>query len=120
MTWTFCTSGAAIVKAGANANSTIVASGAVLADWSDEAESIICDIARDDLVTDFASLTANGKQILQNMSSALVAQKIIMYDMSGYTSRTESVTMLNILENDITRGIRLIKEGKAKRYLGAT
>ena len=120
MAWTLCTSGAAIIKGGANVNSTIKASGSTLASWSDESEAIIANTARSDVVTNYASLTANGKQILGNLASSLVAQKMIHYDMSGFTSRAEAQTMLDILENDIRRGLKLIEDDKQKTYLGIT
>lgn len=119
MAWTLCTSGSAIRKAGANANSTIVASGSALSDWSDEAEAYVCDITRVDVVTNFGSLTSNGKQILQTLCSSLIAQRIIGYDMSGYFSR-QAETMLDILENEIDRCERLVKDEKVKTYLEAT
>jgi len=120
MAWTFCTSGAAIAKAGANANSTIIANGDTLADWSNEAENIICDIARVDLVDKYDSLTANGKNILSMLASNMIAQFIIHYDMSGYTTKREAETMLDILENQIRRNISFIENDRIKTYLSAT
>jgi hypothetical protein len=119
MSWTFCTSGAAISKAGSRANSTIVASGATLATWSDEAENVICDVARANLINSYSSLTTNGKSILGNIASSLIAQKIISYDISSYGSSRTAETILDILENEIKRGLTLIEEDKIKKYLGA-
>jgi len=119
MAWTFCTSGAAVVKAGLNVNSTIVASGATLANWSNEAESVICDIARVDLITAFSSLTANGKEILQQLSSDMIAQKIIGYEPEAIGT-TGATLRLNILENNIRRNINLIENDRIKTYLTAT
>ena len=61
MSWTLCTSGAAIRKAGSGADVFIIASGAALADWSNEAEAMASSIARSDVVSNFGSLTANVK-----------------------------------------------------------
>lgn len=119
MSWTFCTSGSAILKAGANRNTAIAASGSTLANWSDEAESVICDMARVDMITNYSSLTSSGKQILSELSSSMIAQKIISYDMSGYT-KSEATLMMNVLENNIVKSAALIKEDKVKTYLAAT
>lgn len=119
MAWTLCTSGAAIVKAGANANTTIIASGAALLNWSNEAESYICDVARYDVVTNLTSLTTQGKEILQLLASSLIAQQIIGYDMSGYFSR-QAETMLDILQSRIDKVEKLIGEDKIKTYLEIT
>lgn len=119
MAWTLCTSGSAIVKAGVNANSTIVASGSVLSNWSDEAEAYVCDLTRFDVVTNFSSLTSNGKQILQTLCSSMIAQRILAYDPSGYFSR-QAETILDVLENEIDRCSVLVKDDKIKTYLQAT
>ena len=119
MAWTLCTSGAAITKAGVNANATIVASGAALSNWSDEAESIVCDIARSDVVTNFASLTTNGKQVFQDYCSSHIAQKIAIYDPLGYSSEELNI-ILNVLENNISNAEKLIRDDKNKTYMGVT
>lgn len=117
MSWTLCTSGAAIVKAGANVNSTIIASGAVLADWSNEAENLAASIARSDVIGNFAGLTTNGKQVLQEFCSSYIAQKIIGYEPEAI-GNSNSTLRLNILENNINSAKSLIKDDKNKTYLG--
>lgn len=119
MSWTLCTSGAAISKAGANVNAVIVASGSTLGNWSDEAENLACSIARSDVVTNFASLTTNGKQILQQFCASTIAQQIIGYEPEAIGSATATLR-LNILENNINSAKSLIKDDKNKTYLGIT
>jgi len=117
MSWTLCTSGAAIAKAGANVNADVIASGATLGNWSDEAEAFACTIARSDVITNFASLTANGKQILQDLTSSHIAQKIIAYEPEAIGIQT-STLRLNILENNIANAKAELKEDRNKTYLG--
>lgn len=119
MTWTLCTSGAAIDKAGANTNSTIIASGAALANWSDEAESLASAIARFDVVTNFASLEAEGKQILQEFCASHIAQKIVGYEPEA-VGLASATLRINILENNINTAKTLIKEDLNKTYLKIT
>ena len=119
MVWTLCTSGAALDKAGANVNSTISASGLALSNWSSEAESLACAIARYDVVTNFGDLTANGKQIFQDLCSSHIAQKIINYEPEA-VGRSGSIIRLNILENNINTIKNLIKEDVHKTYLAIT
>ena len=117
MTWTLCTSGSAITKAGlAASGSYIVGSGSLLAGLSDEAEATICSIARYDVITNYANLKANGKNILQQLSSALVAEDIVNYQQTAYATG-EAISLLNVLENKIKRNIDLISEDKIKTYL---
>ena len=119
MTWTFCLSGSAVAKAGANAtyDATNVAA---LDGWCDEAEDYVCALARADVITNSGSLTANGINVISNFVSNLIAQKIVNYDMSGYTSRNEAIMMLNVIENEVNRGIKLFKDDNVKTYMGIT
>ena len=119
MTWTLGTSGSAIAKAGAGANSIIIADDTNLAIWSDEAEAYVCDTARVDVVSNYENLTTNGKKILDELASSLIAQKIINYDIDAIGRGTANM-MLNVLENNIVRAISLISDDKIKTYLEAT
>jgi hypothetical protein len=56
--------------------------------------------------------------VLADLVASWVAQQIIMYDMSGYTTRTEAQTMLDVLENNIRRAMQILEEDKNKTYLG--
>lgn len=120
MSFTFCTSAHAKTKAGANANTTLTNDNTKLSAFSDEVEDILCNIARVDLITNYGSLTTNGKKVLQSVSSAMIAKRIINYDMMGYTSLAEAQTMLDILDNEEKIGIDQIKDDKVRAYLAAT
>jgi len=113
MSWTLTTSGAAIVKAGANKSGVITLSGAELAKWSDNAEGYIVATTRRDWVTDYASLSTEIKNILDDIASSHIAKQIISYDMSGYTSRFEATTMLDVQDDIIQRGINILKDFKS-------
>lgn len=113
MSWTLTTSGAALSKAGAKA--TI--SQAALAGWSDQAEAKLATMTRKDWVADYATVTANFKGILSDTVSAMVAMKIICWDPSGYTSRTEAETLLDVLKDDITTNIAVLKDEKNKEVM---
>lgn len=112
MAWTLCTSAAAISKAGAGANTTIIASGATLALWSDMAENFLNSISRYDWVTNIASVGAKFSGALAEVSSDMIAKKIINYDMSGYTSRMEATTMIDVLSDNIKQAIEIIRDQK--------
>lgn len=110
MSWTLTTSGAAIARAGANANSVIVASGAALALFSDESEGRICAETNVDWIAGFANVNTSIKQALSRASAADVAMSIINYDMGGFTSRAEAQTMLSVLDNDYNAIIKELKK----------
>lgn len=109
MSFTLCSSLAAIYKAGANADANVIASGAILSEWSTEVEGTICTTTRRDWVTDYASLEANLKPILSDLASDLMALKIISYNMEGYTGLNEASTMLDVLRDNATRNIEILK-----------
>lgn len=117
MAWTLGTSGAAIYRAGIGASSIIVGSGAALAAYSDEAEAVICDTARYDVITNYSSLTANGKKVMQMVHNAYVAQKIVQYSARGYANLREFETVMDLCENDVRRGLALIEGDKVKTFL---
>ena len=117
MTWTLCTSGSAIHRAGANVSSTIATSGSALTNYSDEAEARISSLARYNVVTNYGSLTTEGKKILQELCANLIAEKMINYDLSGYTTLGEGTTMLNVLRTNTQEIINMIIEDKIKTYL---
>lgn len=116
MSWTLTTSGAAISKAGANASS-ITSSGAVIAAWSDQAEGSLNSITRKDWIADYAAVGTNFKPILSDIVSDMVAMRIINYDMSGYTSRTEAQTMLDVIRDNINRNLETLKDEKNKEKM---
>lgn len=120
MAWTLCTSGAAVLKAGANANSTISSSGAALLIWSNEAEGIICAETTRDWVTNYASVGANFKQALADAATAKIAINIINYDMSGYTSRSEAQTMLDVNKDIYNTAMKILKDKNTQTKMGLT
>ena len=117
MAWTLTTSGQAIEKAGLNANSSLSAGNLILERWSNQAEATLSTITRKDWVKDYANVTTNFKQVLSDVVSDMVGMRIITYDMSGYSSRVEAETMLDVLRDNIVRNIEVLKEEKNKEVM---
>lgn len=115
MAWTLCSSYAAINKAGANANASVVASGSILEEWSEEVEGYICAECHTDFVTNYSSLETGIQRALAEVSSSMIASNIIFYDMSGYTDRREAETILDVLDERITTGLNTLKDKKKQR-----
>ena len=110
MSYTLCTSAAIIEKAGANASSVAIASAALLASFADKAESDLCMKTRYDWVANYSSVKTNFKPALADAVSDLAAMKVLNYDASGYTSRAEYQTMLNVLWNNFNNLIIDLRE----------
>jgi hypothetical protein len=118
MTETFCTSGAVKLKAGANVSTAIT--GAQYTQLINQAESIINDAVKIEsvnLVSDFANMNADVKKILEDAASSRAALGAINYDMSGYTSRQEAQTMLDVNYVIFTDCMQLLKEKKVTDFI---
>lgn len=113
MAWTFCTSGQAIAKAGANANSDIIASGSTLLAWSNEAEGAILTETRFDFLGNYANLQDHVKNTLQETTAAYIAEQIISYDLDSYGNRTAE-TMLDFLHQQLIRNLKNLKDSKSQ------
>ena len=112
MSWTLCTSGSAIYKAGEHCNSTVSGSGIILAKWSDEAEGRIEAETRRTWVANHTGLSDGVKGILSDVCSSLIAMKIIAYDTTGYLSR-EADTLMNLNDDIANDGLRILKDFKS-------
>ncbi len=108
--YTFAVSGAAIRKAGVNANSTIVLSGAALDQFFDEAENDLNTITRYDWISNYSGLGTNFKKMLGDVVTDMVAMRIIAYDMSGYSRLLEAQTMLDVLNDRINKNLEVLKQ----------
>ena len=98
-------------KAGANASSTATAE-AYTNDFVAQAESFINTKCRYNFSDNYPSLNADVKAILKEAASNLAALYCIHYDMSGFTSKREAETMLDIL---YARAMDCIQELKEKQ-----
>ena len=112
MTWTFCSSEAMIRKAGVNANSDIVASGAFLAEVSDQVEAAINMESRKDWITDYTSIGANYQKALAIIAASLGGNLIVNYDTSGYTNSAEYQTILDVNSDNARKYMKLLAETK--------
>lgn len=117
MSWSLTSSSAIQFKAGANASSVALASGAILQKFSDQAEAVINAATRKDWVTDYSGVGSNFTGILDDTAAALAAMNVINYDMSGFTSRAEAQTMLDVLRDQVNRNLEILKDEKNKEKM---
>jgi len=108
---TLCTNANVEGKSGAHGNATADAE-AYTNVYIKEAEGFICAQSRYDWVTNYASVSTIGKEFLRDVCSSLAALKVINYDMSGYTSRTEAQTMIDLNYAVVVEGINLLRDEK--------
>ena len=111
------TSGAVIVKAGAGINETIKENNPALDQFIAEAESWINVATRYNWSDGYAALNTDVKHLLNEAASNLAACYVIIYDMSGYTSRTEAEIMINLLLNRTNEILKVLKDKKAETFI---
>ena len=114
MVVTLCTSGAVVLKAGVNANEILDTEYTQLIN---QAEGVIATVSRVDWVAVYSTLDINIKLILEEAASNLAGMYAIQRDMSGYTSRAEAQTMLDVLRDTVMRGFAILKEQDNKNWI---
>ena len=114
MSYTYCTSAAIIIKAGANVNSTATGSNIIIKQFCDNAEGYLNVATRYDWTAASAAITAsypNYKPMIADVISSLAAIDMINYDMESI-GRNEAQARINVLYDRATTGINYIKQLK--------
>jgi len=118
MSWTLCTSGAAVAKAGTHVNSTIILyagdNKTIMDAWSDEAEGSICAECHSDFITGIATTFLAISGSIADVCSSKIAKKLIAYDTTGYLSR-EADMLMNINDDIESKGLAVLKQKEKQR-----
>ena len=112
----FATTAEVSRKAGANASATSNVE-AYINDFMTQAESVINSMCRYNFSDNYSTLNADTKGILKQVASDLAAINVIIFDMSGYTSRTEAEDMINILRDSAIRGMAILRDKKVQDFI---
>jgi len=83
------------------------------------AESTVNVATRFNWSDSFGTDNVDVRSIITSATASLVAIEAISYDMSGYTSRSEAESMLNVLRDAALRAISILKDIKAQQFLQA-
>ena len=65
----------------------------------------------------YSSLNVDVKGILKLAASNLAAMFVIQYDMSGFTSRVEAETMLDVLRSGFVMAMEALEDEKVKHFV---
>ena len=103
-------------KTGAGASAT-ANTEAYINDYMTQAESLINTTCKYNFSDTYSALNVDVKGILKSAASSWAAMKVIQFDMSGYTSRTEARMMLNVLYDDFTKCITELKEKDKQSFI---
>lgn len=105
-------------KAGAGASATSKAE-AYVNDFMTQVEAMINSVCRFNFSDNYSTLNVDTKGLLKEVASNFAAIYVIMYDMSGYTSRIEAEDMVNILRDAGLRGLALLRDKKVTDFVRA-
>lgn len=104
-------------KAGANVNNNI--SGTTYTDdFILQAESFVNNVTRYNWNDAFSGLDEDTKSTLREAVSNLAAIYMINYDMSGFTSRSEAETMINVLKSRADECIAVLIDKRVQTFIG--
>lgn len=112
----FATTAEVGYKAGANASATSKAE-AYVNSYMTQVESYINCESRYNWSDAYSTLNADVRGILKEAASNLAAMYVIEYDMSGFTSRAEAESMLNVLYTRAMDCIKLLREQVVKDFI---
>lgn len=112
MSWTFCTSGAAVANAGLNQNSVVGTSGGLMTSWSDESEGWIEQETRRKWLASFSTLDTGTQNALSDVCASRIAMRIISHDSTGYLRR-EADLLMNLNDDRVTKGLQVLKDFKS-------
>ncbi len=113
---TLCGQADVAKMAGANASATSVAE-AYTNVYIKMAEGKICLDTRYDWVTNYASVSTIGKEVLRLATSAFAAAMVINYNMAGFSSRQEALIMINFLWACYIDVIKRFDDNKYKEFI---
>ena len=113
------TSGACVIKAGANVNSLFTGTSANT-EWNtliSGAQATLIAATRKNWVTDYPTLTNEKKLILDEAVSSLAAIQAIAYDTAGYTSLGEAQTKLDVLRDTFERARNILEDKNTQDFI---
>ena len=102
--------------AGVNANTTSKATAATDV-YVVNIENRINSMTRFDWTGAFSGLSAVVKEILTETGAVACAMIVIQSDMSGFTSRAEAQTMLDVLRDIFTTNISILRDIKSQTFI---
>lgn len=82
-----------------------------------KAEGLLCAKSRYDWVTNYASISTIGKEILRDAVSSYAAVKCIKQNMAVFTSRQEALIMINVLWATWAEVYKLIGDNKYRDFI---
>lgn len=103
-------------RAGAGANATSKATAATDV-YVLDAENLVNCLTRKNWSDAYAALNVDVKYILMDAVASYCANIVIAYDFSGYSSKIEAQTLIDINRDNFMRDIELLKDMKTQDFM---
>jgi hypothetical protein len=97
--------------------STVSASELFINDYMTQAESLINAQTRTNWSDLYSGLNADVKGILKMAAACWSAMAVIQYDMSGFTSRVEAETMLDVLRDRFVQCMKTLDDANVRQFV---
>jgi len=97
-------------KAGKNVNATFIATATALEKIGYMAEAYVNVATNYNWCDAYAALSTDVKYLLVDAATNIAAIYFINYDMSGYTSRIEAETMMDVLRDRTQMDIEILQK----------
>ena len=110
MAVTFALAAEIAYKAGKNVNATFIATAAALESLGYMAEAYVNVATNYNWCDKYATLSADVKYLLVDAATNIMAMYIINYDLSGFTSRIEAETMMDVLRDRTQMDIEILQK----------
>ena len=107
-----------VARAGAKANTTAVNTTATDIYVLDVEAIINCASRKNwSALVDAGPLDASVQRLLTDTGASLCAIKVIMWDMSGFTTREEAKSMINVLNDRAQKNISILRDIKTQTFI---
>lgn len=106
---TLCNNQDVLDRVGPYANSTIIASSAILDRYIELSEGVVISETGIDWITGIADINSYVQIELKSCVASHAAKQILMYDLEGVQNAT-AMTMLNVNELEFSRTLKTLKE----------
>lgn len=120
MSFTLCTSGAILWKAGYGADWTGVCANsyAILTDFADKAEARLSGYMNRDLVSLYSTISTNFKPLISDTVAVLAAIDVANYNPLNYPTSLIFQTTLDLLTDDLNRNLKVLQDDNLKSTMG--
>ncbi len=97
-------------RCGLNANAVVIASQSIVERYITTSEGVVISETKIDWITGIANVDTYVKEELTSCVASHAAKQIVNFDMRGFGTRAEAVTVLNVNQEEFLRSLKALKD----------